>query len=211
MNQEIFLQRVMRRTGIDQEELADRTIRATLEVLGERLPAVDVEPIAAQLPEAYVEPFERFSREYERYNVFEVEAFFARVGQRTGVETRFAMEHVQVVCQVLTECLDEEGRGHLHINLPDSWSALFYAREHRIRTDNGRGRQAPGQTLADGRPGSSRPLNEADVAQRDSLAATDDPHAGEMLATSHGKPARRTLAEGRPGSSRPLSDAGEEA
>ncbi|MBA2661929.1 MAG: DUF2267 domain-containing protein [Bradymonadaceae bacterium] len=201
MNYEIFMQRVMRRSGIDDEAFAHKVVVATLEVLGQRLPEVNLEVVAAQLPA----PFEEALWAVAAYQRFEPEQFYEQVGLRTGVQTRFALEHAQVVCQVLTEALNEQGRTHLCMHLPQQWCELFTRREHTFPPSESRRRRGQ-HTLAGGHSGSSRPLSESSVAQRNSIAAGDEPHADQMLATSHGKPARRTLAEGEAGSSRPMSE-----
>ncbi len=156
MNYEIFMQRVMRRTGIEDEVFAQKVVVATLEVLGQRLPEVNLEVVAAQLPALFEEALWSVSA-YER---FEPEYFYEQVGRRTGVETRFALEHAQVVCQVLAEALNAQGRTHLCMHLPERWCALFTRREHSHPPGEKRRRSSARQTLAEGQPGSARRLSE---------------------------------------------------
>lgn len=84
---------------------------------------------------------------------------------------------------------------------------------HRLTEGSGAHRLTEGSgahKLSSGRPGSSRPLADAQppAGQPDSIATSDDPH-DERLATAHGPGPHddeRTLAGGRPGSRRSLAD-----
>jgi uncharacterized protein (DUF2267 family) len=81
---------------------------------------------------------------------------------------------------------------------------------HRLTEGSGAHRLTEGSgahTLAGGRPGSSRPLADAQppAGQADSIATSDDPHP-DRLAAAHGpgpQDEEDTLADGRPGRKRP--------
>jgi hypothetical protein len=67
-----------------------------------------------------------------------------------------------------------------------------------------------GHTLAEGRPGSRRPLAEArpPAGQADSVARTDNPHGDTKLSSARGLTQERekeSIATGSGGSRRPLS------
>ena len=84
---------------------------------------------------------------------------------------------------------------------------------HKLTEGSGAHRLTEGSgahKLSGGRPGSSRPLADAQppAGQADSIAASDDPH-DDRLATARGPGPHdddRTLAGGRPGSRRSLAD-----
>lgn len=203
MTYELFLMRVMHRTGVDDRPLAQQLVRSAVDGLRQCLPAdADVptqglpEPVAAQLVDA---------ADAADDEICELDAIYERVAEELAVEPGFGLEFTQVVFQVIGECLGPRGRQRLGADLPASWAPYFEPRRRIV--DGPLPHLRAGHTLAEGSPGSRQPLSESQPGHRQSLAHTDEPHAGEDLATSHGKPGRRTLAEGRPGSTRPLSDA----
>ncbi len=210
MDRSRLIEAVRERSGLSAEG-AERAIVATLGVLAERLLEIDAHALASRLPPAWARVFARGGdRE------FDLDGFYDRVSEREGVGRVQALEHAQVVCQVLAGSLDEIGRQHLVLHLPEAWRQLFAPRpvgapEHELHGASRRHVPAgAGRTLATGRPGAHRPLSEASPAHSGSIAASEDPHGDTKLSSSRGISVERegdTLADGKPGSKHPLSEA----
>ena len=202
MTYEIFLMRVMHRTGLDERHSTEQLIHHVVERLAHCLPMPQAEAVAQGLPD----PLATRMRDCAGKEPCDLDSLYHSVAERLGMDVSFGLEFTQVVLQVLGESVGRDGRAELRSLLPQNWSSLFEPRQARVvplgsRTDSR-------STLSSGEPGSSHPLSQARPGHRNSIAHTDQPHLGTKLSTSHGKPQRRTLATGRPGSSRPLSDSG---
>ncbi|MBX7080994.1 MAG: DUF2267 domain-containing protein [Nannocystaceae bacterium] len=126
-----------------------------------------------------------------------------RVAQQCAVGGGAAIELVQSTLLALTRALGPEAAQRLHRELPPSW-VEWLDDPHAVQGDR-RG-AAPrvvaageGTTLATGRPGGARPLADASApaGHGESIAGSDQPHAGRTLATSQGTP-DRAVASGRP-------------
>jgi uncharacterized protein (DUF2267 family) len=125
-----------------------------------------------------------------------------------GVTVGQARELIASVCRVLVEELSSEAVDALRAGVPAALAALLVeplAGEPPPRPAPDRRRD----TLAEGRPGSRRPLSDgADRgAQRGSIAE-QNPHAETKLSSAAGARQERdhdTLSEGRPGARAPLS------
>ena len=125
MTYEGFIEEVCWRTGLQSEALAGRAAAATLQVIAERLGAVDAGALEQELPSPLAQAVGRA----HRHGVFEVTELFARVAAEEPVRPGAAVEHAKVVCEVLTEALPEELRERLHARLPPDWADLFQARD----------------------------------------------------------------------------------
>lgn len=208
MRYEAFIDEVCWRAGLqDDRALAERGVAATLEMIGERLPSVDANGVADHLPA----PLGAAIRRRRRHGEFAVEELFEHVREAEGVGLGFAVEHARVVCQVLAEILDAEGRTHLQHGLPPEWVTLFTPRESVTPEPPPPGPPpGHGSTLASGRPGSRRPLSEAAPSrgQTESVVVSANPHGDEKLSSAPGERLGATLAEERPGSEHPVSEAG---
>ncbi len=211
MNQEQFVEQVALRAVLPLEGQAEGAIEVTLETLGRHLPDPHAAEVARHLPQ----PIAQFLRRERFQNNVEPDEFYREIAMRAGVPVGFAREHAQVVCQVLAEAVGVEGRQHLHVHLPPAMAELFTPRRssspppahvhpHLVQPGEG-------HTLASGRPGSTNPVYAAvSAGHRDSIARSDDPHAGTKISSAHGLSAEQhheTLASGKPGSKRSLSDA----
>ncbi len=205
-----FLHQVRTRTGLAHDREARRAAAATLEILGQHLPGNDRDAVCRQVPAEIAQLLRR--RHYD--GDIEADDFFELVSELEGVGIGFALEHAEVVCQVLADAVDAEGRRHLTVNVLPSLARLFEPRgtpspvpshvhDHAVVPGEG-------HTLASGHPGSYRPISEAHgLAHADSMVASDNPHGDVKLSTTRGLSQERfheTLANGRPGSKRSLSD-----
>lgn len=202
MTYEIFLMRVMHRTGLDERHSAENLVHHVVEHLAYCLDEPQVGPIAQNLPE----PLSKRVRECAGGGSCDLDALYHSAAQRLGVDISFGLEFTQVVLQVIGETVGRQGRTELHTALPESWHLLFEPRQAAINPPLSR--RDDRRTLSSGEPGSSRSLSQAKPGHRNSIAHTDQPHLGSKLSTSHGTPRRRSLATGQPGSSRSISDGG---
>jgi hypothetical protein len=92
----------------------------------------------------------------------------------------------------------------LRARLPDDFAELLVPVEGSAPVHAGHGQRARQGTLATGRPGSSHPISEAsaDRTQRESIAASENPHADTKLSSTPGVSSvrsGRSLASGKPG------------
>ncbi|WP_230467606.1 DUF2267 domain-containing protein [Lujinxingia vulgaris] len=213
MTYEIFLMRVERRSGIDDAGLLQELVHRVIVELGGALSRESAEVVAERLPEPLASELRAAPRGASDPGITPT-ALYTSVGEALALDEGFAMEFSRVVCQVVSECVGAERRALLIARLGQPWRELFEPRKadfgHRpeLASEPGPTDSTTRDDLAEGRPGSTRPLSEESAAQQDSIARDAEPHQGERLATSHGKPARRTLAEGRSGSSRSLNEPG---
>lgn len=200
MTHELFMMRVMHRTGLDDRGRAERLTDHVVKHLANCLARPQGEAIAEQLPE----PVAGLVRNHAGGDECDLDTLYRSVAEQLGVDVSFGLEFTQVVCQVIGEAVGKSGRRRLRSSLDNAWHPLFQPRQAQI-TPPGR-RHDDRRTLSSSEPGSSRPISEAQPGHRNSIAHTDEPQLGTKLSTSSGKPERRTLAGGRPGSSRPISE-----
>lgn len=128
MTYEQFVAEVQRRGAFSDQEQVCNAMRATLEALGERLWESDARAVAECLPRRMGHDLRRVhcKMTYERdASDAAMHAFYACVAAREGVPVEEARRHAQIVCQVLTESVDEGAQLHLRVHLPDIFSVLF--------------------------------------------------------------------------------------
>lgn len=200
MSYDLFLMRVMHRTGLDDSAQAQSLTFQVLEYLSQSLPPEHAQAIAEELPA----PLAARLLEIASYSEADLDTLYRAVADEQGLDLSFAAEFTQVTLQVLGEFVGLEGRARLAASLPAEWHIYFEPRKTPQKPEK---KTTPGHTLASGKPGSTRKLSSAQPGHRNSIAVSDDPHSGQRLSTSSGAPRKRTLAEGRPGSTRPLSEA----
>lgn len=200
MTYDIFLTRVMHRTGIDDRTLAQDLTHHVVEHLAHCLVDADARALADELPE----PLDDLVVEHAGNQPCDLDTLYHSVAERLSVDLSFGLEFTQVVFQIVGESVGRDGRTRLRTRLPEAWHPLFEPRQSP--TSPPRRRRDDRRTLSSAQPGSSRPLSEAMPGHRNSIAHSDRPQLGSKLSTSRGKPAGRTLAGGKPGSSRPVSD-----
>lgn len=201
-----FIDAVSQRTGLEDRHLAEKAALATVAVLGERLPRIDVEPVAEALPPRLADAL----RAGDHQGEFDREVFFDRVAHLEGVPVGRAMEHATVVCQVIADGVDAEGHQHLVQHLPAELASLFDYDQARPYHPPGAG-HVPHRVrdLAHGDAGSRNPLATGrPPAHEHSVARESNPHGDSKLssgATSQERH-RETLSRGEPGSGKPISD-----
>jgi uncharacterized protein (DUF2267 family) len=187
-------------TGVSNPDLAERALRSTLSVLGERLTDDEALALTACLPEELARVVEQ--SEYGDDGDFDAAEFYERVSRRENTSASVAREHVNVVLQALGAELDDALRRRLVRALPKPIG------EQLIPADFGEppphrhpAHAARVSTLANGRPGSRHPIAEAAPSRghAHSIACNDDPHGETKLSSSKGLTQERldeTLASG---------------
>jgi uncharacterized protein (DUF2267 family) len=201
-----MVERVARAGGFRSLEEAERAIRATARVLGERLPLIDIGPITSELPPEVAEPLERVPHG----EAFGAEELYRRVAELEGISLGLARERAQVVCRELAEILTGEAREHLTLHASADLAALFEpSRAWGDPPPRPRPRARRTRGLAESRPGSRHPISESRPrGQTHSVAERAQPHGESKLSSgaSSAEEERDTLATGRRGSKRPLAD-----
>ena len=192
-----FLEAVRRRAGSTESD-ARVASKKTLEVFGELLTRADREAVAEQLPRSLANALQRG----EPGRDFDLDTFYERVVVDDGAEQGFQLEHAQAVCAALAELVDAEVRKRLQAHLPEEFRELLQPREIPELEQKPRRQdiEQNARKLSTGRPGGSRPLNEAKGAgHSNSVAKSDNPRGGRKLSTSSGAPNEgHDLATGSP-------------
>jgi uncharacterized protein (DUF2267 family) len=174
---ESFINEVCWRTGIRAPDSADRAIRAALTTVGERLTAEDAHAVAEELPPA----LSAMVGGAHHHAELDVRELYAAVQAEEGSSPGAAFEHAKVVCEVLSEAVSQPTRIRLQARLPTEWAQLFVPRERPSLGEDDpsalpRGVPAGhGHTLADGRPGSRRPISEAVPGSELPISEAADP------------------------------------
>lgn len=199
----ILLDRTASRLALTSASQAEPVVSLVMERLGELMAPADRAQVAARLPDALGEWLERASAPAPADRA----GFIERVASQEGVATGFALEHAQVVCGVLAEVLDDEVVALFRRRLPQ-WAADLVVENPRSAHTPAH-RAHGGHHLADGRPGSEKPISEVapGPAHSESVVHSDDPHGERKLSGAPGHdPETRPISESSPGSDRPLSD-----
>lgn len=208
MDYDAFLRAVMDRTGIREWWSAEKALAATVEALGARILEADRRAVVPLVPE----PFAGLIARRPHVEQSDLADLFADVTRAEGVEPTFAMEHVESVCELLTETLEPDAVAMLRTHLPDDIAALFVKRERTTPPPRpSQPEHRKGKPLSEGRAGSAHPVSEApaDRTQSNSVARSANPHADTKLSSTHGLTQAREhedLAEGHIDSEHKLSE-----
>ena len=149
MDESELIEIVKTRIGAAADAEAERAIEAVLTTLGERMQAIDVQTVAAELPQRFAPALQLRSHDPG----MGLEEFYARVSRRAGLSHGFAREHVQAVCRALWALLGPRARPCIGV-WPELVRPSLADRLPPVVSTHGR-------TLATGRPGSGHPLSEA--------------------------------------------------
>lgn len=156
---EDFVGQIARRGPMTTEQ-AETAARVVAEVLGERLSRLEAEALADELPHELADPLRRARHGQE----LELPVLVARVARREKVRLGVASQHVAVVAQTMAESVRGEVLDRLRLELPERIARLFDPRTEQPSPPAHRGRGR--RTLAEGSPGSSRPLSTGGKGQR---------------------------------------------
>jgi len=186
---------------------AQHAVSTTLELLAGQLLAGEREELAGSLP-AELAQILRSAQSAPRTTA---SGLFRDVAERECLPLGRAIELTQIVCRALAEALTPAASSKLERCLPELASLFEPPEPSGPVADAIETLPRPGDhDLAGGRPGARRSLAGAaprDPAQLDSVALSDDPHAGTRLSSARGlsqERAERTLAAGHLGAARPL-------
>jgi hypothetical protein len=176
--------------------------------LGQVLYEDEARKLAEELPPVAAKPLLSDNRGLP----LSVDEFFTRVAWADPSRSGDAIEHAEVVCRVLGEALPPPSLRRL-VQIAPRLAGLFAHLELPPEAARGPMHEvATPRTLAEGRPGSRRPLstaNPSELLHHHSVARSNDPHSDTKLSSSRGltqEREERTLAAGKPGSRRPLSE-----
>ncbi len=204
-----LLDEVMWRAGVADRVRAQAAIGAVLDAIASHLSASDRAFIAEHLPEPYATAVRRpttsaASRPSDLY---------AQLATGQEVSLGVAIEHARAACWGVAEVAGAETRALLARRLPPDWAVLFTPPTSAEEAGAPPGTvPGHGHTLATGRPGSSRPLAEAQpaVAQADSVVTDQNPHGQGKLSSAGPPPATGDLATARPGAEYSIAQARDE-
>jgi uncharacterized protein (DUF2267 family) len=209
MDEQEMVLRVKARAGLRTAQEARRALGATLGALRGALADDDAEAVARALPPALASILEREPRT-EPSPVRTAAELFGETEWREGAGRGFAVEHVQVVMQVLAEQLDAEARVRIRKRLPGDVAALLWPREapdeappgaYELKAPAGEADSPP--TLSRGRAGTADSIagSRHPLAHEQSVARTAAPHADRAIGSAHAPRAggeEGSLASARP-------------
>ena len=123
MKYDEFIKHVQSVAQIDSREKAEVAIKATLEVVKERIVGDEAKDLAAQLPEEIAQYLR--GREGENGQHFKVKEFIERVSKKEGVEPNDAVMHIRAVFTVLQNGVSPGEFASFKHNFSDDFSEVF--------------------------------------------------------------------------------------
>ena len=157
MTEEDVLTRLQERAPFATQAEARSALHAVLAALRSGLQDAEARALAEDLGQAWTEPLLRggYQGELTCEELYRLTAF--QGDRRLSIAT----EHTQIVCGVLGELLSEYGRQRLGASLPQL--AILFERSVPPESPPASVRRGASseQTLASGKPGSKRPLSDA--------------------------------------------------
>jgi uncharacterized protein (DUF2267 family) len=181
-----LVEEVRRRTGIADAGRADRALASVASVLCGALSRADVDALAENLPAPLPERLRSGAGEAALTGAREL---YDRVSARAATTPGLALEETQVILQVLAEISGYEALVRVRKHLPPDVADLLWPREppaeppprERVAETS----RVVHETLASGRPGSHRPLSEAEHgnAQLHSVTRESNPHGDRKLSS----------------------------
>lgn len=114
------------RGDLTTDEQAARALEATLCTLAERVAGGLPSEILAKVPDGMRSRLERdASGGLEDRDVFDIEEFFRRIGEREAVDLQAAVDHALAVTEALCEQVSTSTLAGLRVRLPDEYQRLF--------------------------------------------------------------------------------------
>lgn len=200
MEERALIDKTRERLGGGSDSAVCKAIEAVLQTVGETIGRSDTAAVATALPNRFADAL----AEANAPAPLDFAEFCSRVARREGVALSFGVEHSQSVIRALCELIGEQERTHLCGKL---WPELL--RRSLVETSPSSGIRPPriGSTLADGQPGSSKPLSAAPPPSRahEHSVAAANPHGARKLSSGASR-TDKSLSTGRTGSGHPLSE-----
>ena len=121
MQQQEFVKAVRESTGLPDNASAERAVRSTLTVLGQRLTGGETKDLAAQLPDGLADalPDEGAGES------FDVQTFYRRVAEEEGVTEAQARQHARSIAKGLETALSDGAWQHMTSQLPADYADLL--------------------------------------------------------------------------------------
>ncbi|MGB6300730.1 MAG: DUF2267 domain-containing protein [Rivularia sp. (in: cyanobacteria)] len=123
MKYDEFIKHVQSVAQIDSRDRAEAAIKATLEVVKERIVGDEAKDLAAQLPEEIAQHLR--GREGENGQHFKVKEFIERVSKKAGVEPNDAVMHIRAVFTVLQNAVSPGEFTSFKHNFSDDYADVF--------------------------------------------------------------------------------------
>jgi uncharacterized protein (DUF2267 family) len=123
MKYDEFIKHVQTAAQLDSRQEAERSVRATLETVRERLVGDEAKDLAAQLPKELGEYLR--GREGENGGHFSFKEFIERVSAKEGVEPSVAIIHARAIFSVLENAVSPGEMKDVRVNLSDDYNELF--------------------------------------------------------------------------------------
>ncbi|MGW0826135.1 YbhB/YbcL family Raf kinase inhibitor-like protein [Streptomyces sp. NPDC002845] len=130
MRHEEFIGQVQSRARLDSRGAAERATRATLETLGERIPAGLAEKLAAQLPQEIAEHLRRIEKAPDVPGTgvhMSGHEFFERVARREGKKFPKAVHDARSVIEVVGEAVQGSVAEKVRASLDDELATRLFA------------------------------------------------------------------------------------
>jgi uncharacterized protein (DUF2267 family) len=118
-----FITHVQSLAQSDSREEAERSTRATLETVKERIAIDKAQDLATQLPQELGKYLQ--GKEEESNKSFNLQEFIARASQRENIEPTTAAIHVRAVFAVLQNAVKPEIFAAFHANFSHDYEELF--------------------------------------------------------------------------------------
>lgn|SRR5579859_4527595 len=160
MDYDAFLKRVKRWGGMTRRREAELAISATIRALREALADDEADALARELSP----PLARLMQSRCLAVRLGAKELYERASRYEGVSPRFAMEHVQAVCQALASVLPPVCIARISRAAPEL-APLFVVPDRDSHPPTVFSTDA--RTLAAGHPGSDHPLSEAHPVHSD--------------------------------------------
>lgn len=120
MDHDALVDAVMQAAGLDRDE-AERTVRATLTTLAERISAGKARDLATQLPPELA-PWLNVA---ERSQRFDLDEFLRRVAERSGADEEAALQRARSVFAVLAQTIAASALDDVASELPKDFDPLL--------------------------------------------------------------------------------------
>ena len=116
---------VQHRARLSSRGDAERSVRAVLETLSDRLQGGEAKDLAAQLPGELGLHLTRDQERAESSERFDLDGFYRRVSDREGTEYPDAIFHTRAVVSVLEEAVSPGEMSQVRQQLGEAFAPLF--------------------------------------------------------------------------------------